>query len=489
MRSSCRGLGVSLLLVLTCLQVVSAAEPKNVIVFIADGLGPEHMEATRMYLGEDLFFESLPHMAMTTTYSANSDITESASAATSMATGHKVDNCVVAMAYPGDGGELETTVEYYRDRGKLTGLVTTMHITDYTPAGFAAHEPYRDFTANIASDYLTQTRPNVLFGGGGHWMTTSAAAAAGYTVVEDRAELFALDTEAETYVSGQFGSTWLPCEYDGLGDLPHLSDMTQVALDVLDNDPNGFFLMVEGGLIDGTCHAHDLPRTVGEIIEFDNTIEMVMDWASTRTDTLVVVTSDHETGGLSVLADNGPGNYPTVEWGTWWHTGVDVPTYAWGLNAHTISGVIDNTDIYHLTTMSESSDFDGDGDADCDDIDTLCANMGGDPATYDLNSDGTVDSGDMDYLVTNVIGTCFGDSDLDRMVNATDLACLASAFGDVGGWACGNFNVDGVVNATDLAILATDFGFGAPASEAPEPITMALLATGAFGLLANRRRR
>ena len=75
------------------------------------------------------------------------------------------------------------------------------------------------------------------------------------------------------------------------------------------------------------------------------------------------------------------------------------------------------------------------------------------------------------------------------MVNATDLACLASAFGDVGGWACGNFNVDGVVNATDLAILATDFGFGAPASEAPEPITMALLATGAFGLLANRRRR
>ena len=481
-----RGLGTSLLLVLTCSQLASGAPPKNVILFIADGMGPEHIEATRAYLGEDLFFESLPYMAMTTTYSASNPITESASAATSMATGVKVTNNVVAMAYPGDGSELETSVEYYRDRGKSTGLVTNMHITDYTPAGFAAHEPHRDYGAYIANDYLTQTRPNVMFGGCG-WVTEQSAEGAGYTVVTDRAELYALNTEAEMRVSGQFAPMWMPCEYDGMGDAPHLSEMTQVALDILDNDPDGFFLMVEGGLIDTLCHWHDVERTVFEIIEFDNAIRMVMDWAGTRTDTLVVVTSDHETGGLAVLEDNGPGEFPTVEWSTWGHTGVDVPTYAWGLNARTVSGVIDNTDIYHLTTMSEAGDFDDDGDADADDIDTLCANMGGVPATYDLNDDGIVDAADLTCLATDVIGTHLGDGNLDRMVNATDLALLQSAFGSIGGWACGNFNVDGLVNSTDLAILQEAFGSCAGGVPVPEPIALGLLVLGGLGMLKRNR--
>jgi alkaline phosphatase len=116
-------------------------------------------------------------------------------------------------------------------------------------------------------------------------------------------------------VSGQFGSTNLPYEFEWSGNLPHLSEMTYIALRILDNDPDGFFLMVEGGLIDKASHNYDyspyrLERTVHETVEFDNAVQEAIDWAAGRTDTLILVTADHETGGLVVLVDNGAGKLP-----------------------------------------------------------------------------------------------------------------------------------------------------------------------------------
>ena len=92
----------------------------------------------------------------------------------------------------------------------------------------------------------------------------------------------------------------LPYEVDGLGDLPHLSEMTETALDMLEDDLDGFFLMIEGGRIDHACHAHHLERSIFETIEFSNTVQAVIDWAAGRNDTLILVTADHETGGLAV---------------------------------------------------------------------------------------------------------------------------------------------------------------------------------------------
>ena len=213
--------------------------------------------------------------------------------------------------------------------GKATGLVTTSTITDATPAAFAAHADARSNTTEIANDLLTQTRPNVLLGGGGNGMTAAGAEAAGYTVVQDRNALLALDTNATTYVSGQFGGSYVPYEYDGLGNLPHLSQMAATALDILDNDPDGFFLVIEGGRIDHAGHANDIQRGVRETAEFANTVQLVLDWAAGRTDTLVLVTADHETGGMNVVADRGAGVAPDVTWTTTGHTGVNVPIYAW----------------------------------------------------------------------------------------------------------------------------------------------------------------
>ena len=357
--------------VLLCMLIFAVGEvppamadaPKNVIVMIGDGMGFQQVRAAGMYgfgAAGTLSFESLPYQGQVTTYSANSSITDSAASATAMATGHKVNNGVISMAYPGNGAELTTLLEHSSAAGKRTGLVTTTYMTHATPAGFGAHEPSRNNNAQIAGDYLTQTRPNVLFGGGANGMTPAAAAANGYTVVTNRAGMQSLDPLNETYVSGQFGNTHLPYEYDywngssnGYDTLPHLSEMTASALDLLETDPDGMFLMVEGGRIDHAGHDNRLDRNVFETLEFADTVQTVLDWAAGRDDTLVLVTADHETGGLNVLQNNGQGVFPTVSWSTGDHTGVNVPIYAWGQNADMVSGVLDNTDIYNIAMIPE----------------------------------------------------------------------------------------------------------------------------------------
>ncbi|MBL7188805.1 MAG: alkaline phosphatase [Phycisphaerae bacterium] len=352
-----RRLAVSVLLFVIAVGLTSAAQaaPRNVIFLIGDGMGPEQVKAAGMYANGQagtLSFEMFPFSGELTNYTTSGGIPDSAGAGTALATGIKVNAFVVSMAIPGDGSELETLLEYSKARGKSTGLITTSTWYDATPAAFGAHEPSRMNYGGIWYDYLYQTRPNVVLGGGGGNDPTGIAttAAAGYTVVSDRAAMQALDTETETMVFGGFGGGNLPYEFDGLGELPHLSEMTATALDILDNDLDGFFLMVEGGRIDHAGHANDIQRNILETIEFDNTVQVALDWAAGRSDTLVLVTADHETGGLTVLANNGANVLPTVEWSSLSHTAANVPVYAWGANAAMISGVMDNTEMFAVVT-------------------------------------------------------------------------------------------------------------------------------------------
>ena len=333
--------------------------PTNVIFCIGDGMGFEKVKAASMYAqGKTgtLSFEAFPYQGEVTTHSADSLITDSAAASTAMATGLKVDNGVISTALPGDGSELYTLLECFKDQGKSTGLVSTTFITHATPAAFGAHEPKRGNLAEIAEDYLNQTRPNVLLGGGGNGMAEEAAEAAGYTVVTNRNELLSLKAENVERVSGQFGDTNLPYEFDGLGDLPHLSEMTATALKILTKNPTGFFLMIEGGRIDHAGHSNDIERNVYETLEFSRTVQVAFDWAKGREDTLIIVTADHETGGLEVLENNGMGIFPTVSWSTGGHTTTNIPVYGWGANAACISDVMDNTDFFNLVMHNQSAD-------------------------------------------------------------------------------------------------------------------------------------
>ncbi|MBN2389106.1 MAG: alkaline phosphatase [Anaerolineae bacterium] len=338
--------------------ITSTVVPRNVILFIGDGMGPEEVRAAGMYQNGSagtLVMESFPYSSTMTTYSADSAITDSAAAATTMATGYKVANGVISVAWPGDESELETMLERFHAYCKRVGLVTTTYATHATPAAFGAHELSRNNYNAIAGDYLTQTRPDVLFGGGDNGLNPTNAAAAGYTVAIDRATMQALTPSTTTWASGQFGITHLPYEYDyfvgtdpGYNTLPHLSEMVTTALTLLENTPYGFFLMVEGGRIDHAGHENNIARNVFETLEFDHAIEVAYTWAAARTDTLIIVTADHETGGLDIIANNGAGNFPTVTWATTGHTDTPVPVYAWGVNAEMTPQVVDNTDIHRL---------------------------------------------------------------------------------------------------------------------------------------------
>ncbi len=336
--------------------------PKNVILFIGDGMGTEQVKAAGMFAYWEegtLFFESFPYQAVVTNHTAlEGQVTDSAAAATAMATGQKVANGVISKAIPGDEKDLETVLEQFKAAGRMTGLVTTAYITHATPAAFGAHTDSRGNYSEIASDYLSRTRPNLLFGGAdanGGGMTKKAARAAGYVVVENREQLKALQAGVDKHVSGQFGRGNMPYEfYYSMGQdkaydsLPHLSEMTAKALELLSASENGFFLLVEGGRIDHACHDNDLAAAVFETIEFDTAISVAWQWAKMRDDTLILVTADHETGGLKVLKNNGENKFPTVSWENGHHTPVPVTLYGWGADAEKVSGQLDNTDIYRI---------------------------------------------------------------------------------------------------------------------------------------------
>ncbi len=328
------------------------AQPKYIIFLIGDGMGFEQVKAAGMYANGQpgtLSFESFDFRGELTNAPAGGGIPDSAAAGTSLATGVKVNNGVISMAIPGDGSELQTLLEYCKAQGKSTGLVSTKYITDATPAAFGAHEPTRNNTAQIADDFRTQTRPNVILGGGGNGMSVQAFKDAGYTVVTDRDTMQALDTENIDMVCGQFGNGPLPYEPD-IGAMPHLTQMAETALRILDNDPDGFFVMIEGGQIDTAGHGNQTANMVFETVEFDNAVQAAIAWAQGRTDTLIIVTADHETGGLSVLANNGAGKLPAVSWSTAGHSEANVPVYAWGVNADMIGGVMDNTQLFSVVT-------------------------------------------------------------------------------------------------------------------------------------------
>lgn len=315
----------------------------NVILFIGDGMGMEHVKAARYFKGEPLCFENFPHFALVDT-DCLSGLTDSAAGATAIATGKRVDWYTYGNR---SSNQLPTVLEYFQGKGKRAGLVTTDYMTAATPAAFATHAYDRDDSDQVALDYLGDIKPNVLLGGGGHSLTVEDAAAAGFAVATDFDGLAALDPAATDYLSGQFGGGQMPYEYDGIGDFPHLREMTSVALSVLEQEPSGFFLMVEGANIDHAAHGNDLPRMIPEALEFDAAVQVALDWATNRNDTFILVTADHETGGLSVTGDQGAGNDPEVEWATVGHTQTPVGCWAWGPGSERVDGSMANTNTFH----------------------------------------------------------------------------------------------------------------------------------------------
>ena len=330
----------------------AAAAPagkRAVILFIGDGMGPRHIEATRR-VGGELAMTALPGHARVVTASL-SGTTDSAAAATTLASGVATSNGAVGVDQ--DGAAVETLVERAKRRGLATGVVTTATLSHATPGGFSAHRTSRGDEIDIAADQALLVAPDVLLGGGAAYYRARGEAgsqrddgglieplrAAGYQVVEDARGLAAADAP-DGRLLGLFADSHMAFTLDRTADTsePTLAEMALRAAEILDRDPDGFFLVIEGARIDMASHAGDLPRAIGETRALDDAIAAVAGWAAGRDDVTVLVTADHECGGLW-LAPAAPGDaIPDHAWKWSRHTSAPVDLFAAGPGSQLVDG-------------------------------------------------------------------------------------------------------------------------------------------------------
>jgi alkaline phosphatase len=245
--------------------------------------------------------------------------------------------------------------------GMLTGLVATSTITHATPASFAGHVKSRSNEVTIA-EHLIEHQVNVMFGGGRHFFIPKSkrgskrkdhrnliveAERNGYKVIVDRSEIFDLNHD---HVLGLFQLDAMTTKAPE----PMLNLMTQTAIDLLNRPAytlltrpvyRGFFLMVEGSQIDWRCHSNDAQGCIRQTLLFDQAVKTAMDFAVKDRHTLVIVTADHETGGLTLLKAKLSRSRLVPKWSTKHHSGIPVPLYAYGPGAENFGGTLDNTEI------------------------------------------------------------------------------------------------------------------------------------------------
>jgi len=289
-----------LVFLLLSLLVVGLLAVKNVIFLIGDGMGLAHVTLTSYFVGKPLEMMKMSYSGLAYTYSANSFVTDSAAAGTALATGYKTFNGMLGMTP--DGKPVMTLFEAAKKVGKATGVVTTTRVTHATPAAFYAHVKDRDEEKEIARQLVVGTTIDVAFGGGMKHFSEELlekAKANGFTVVTTREELLNLDPSAVKRVLGIFARSHLSYYVDG-EDRPSLAEMTGKAIEILSKNEEGFFLMVEGGRIDHAAHGNDVVAMIYDTIEFDEAVKVALEFAKKDGDTLVVVTADHETGGLGL---------------------------------------------------------------------------------------------------------------------------------------------------------------------------------------------
>ena len=330
-------------------EPVSVKEPngkkvKNVIFMIGDGMGLEQLSTAWIVNNRHLnITDNFTNVGLQWTYSASKLVTDSAAAGTALATGSKTRNGAIAMSTENE--PLETLTEYAKSKGKKTGTSVVCRVCDATPAVFSTHAPNRDSLYNIMAQFV-DSKLDFLFGGGLKWWEdrpdgrnlTAEAEAKGYTFVKDIESLKAVENGPVIALTAY---KELPPALDR--GTEH-QESVKKALELLDNR-NGFFLMIEGSCIDDWCHANKVGYAVEEILDFDRTVGTVLEWAAKDGETLVIVTADHSTGGMTLLGGKVAEQSVAVNFANTGHNGVALPVYAWGPHAEDFVGIYENAEL------------------------------------------------------------------------------------------------------------------------------------------------
>jgi alkaline phosphatase len=279
------------------------------------------------------------------TQSADDYITDSAAAGTAIATGVRVNNGVIAIDQ--DGKVLKSILYISEDNNKATGLVSTSAITHATPASFVANQPDRGMYEDIAGDFLDSGIDLFIGGGKEHFTSREDGRNLLEELSQNNYRVFSSLEEAASVKTGPMAILTAAIHnevYPERGNL--LPDATQKAIEVLQSNKEGFFLMVEGSQIDWGGHANNTTYIVHETLDFDRAVGKALTFAANNKKTLVIVTADHETGGMSI--DNGDISKGTLsaKYTTDDHTGIMVPVFAYGPGAEAFIGIYKNTDLF-----------------------------------------------------------------------------------------------------------------------------------------------
>ena len=332
-------------------ETVSVKQPrgskvKNVIFMIGDGMGPGEVSVGWVANGGALNMTGMPYAGYSNTTCADRLITDSCAGGTALACGEKTKYGYIGLDK--DGNPMESTLQWAKSCGWKTGVAVTCRINDATPADFCVHAPSRKDEEGIAAQYV-DSNVDFISGGGLHFWTSRTDGrnlveemkAKGYTYVDKLEDI--AGAEGDKFL-GLYG------EYDlepSLDRGPILLESTMKAIQMLDNR-KGFFLMVEGSQIDDYAHRNKVGQMCEELFDFDKTVGEVLKWAERDGRTLVIVTADHCTGGLTLLKGSIEEHTVRVNFSTGGHDGIVVPVFAYGPHAADFAGVHQNAEIAQL---------------------------------------------------------------------------------------------------------------------------------------------
>ena len=326
--------------------------PKNIIFMIGDGMGLSQITSGLIAQRDALNLERCPVIGLSKTMSGDNLVTDSAAGATAFATGQKTYNGAIGVGM--DTLPLTTILEIAEQNGLSTGLIATSSITHATPASFIAHQKSRNMDEAIASDFL-KIEIDVFIGGGkkffkertDHRNLLDDLVAKGYTVATGMDEI---NSVKEGKVAGFIADEHPIKITEGRGQV--LAEATLKAVELLNSNDKGFFIMAEGSQIDWGGHANDSEYIISEMQDFDYAVGKVLDFAQADGETLVIITADHETGGYGIVGGDLEAGEVKTKFLTDYHTATMVPVFAYGPGAEAFSGIYHNTAIFHKMLAS-----------------------------------------------------------------------------------------------------------------------------------------
>ncbi|WP_329904723.1 alkaline phosphatase [Porphyromonas pogonae] len=324
---------------------IKGSKVKNVVFMIGDGMSLAHVYTLWVANKGRLNLENAQTIGLSKTYCTDKLITDSGASGTAMATGHKTKYHMVGT--DPDGKELKSITTYAREKGLSSGVISVCRLYDATPAAYCCHNVDREDYYDIAKDYL-DCNVDFILGGGANYFNKRPDKRD--IIKEMRAKGYQTPMKWDDVAAIKSGKVFAVLD---TVDIPEpkirkdvLAKASVKAMDLLSANKKGFFLMVEGSQIDDYGHSNDLDMLMQEMADFDRTIGAVMKWAEKNGETLVVVTADHETGGLTLVGGDLQKGEIKGKFSTGGHSGVMVPVYVYGPGAEEFSGIYENTALF-----------------------------------------------------------------------------------------------------------------------------------------------